>query len=180
MANQYKAREYEYRDGILYQKCSICEKRLAAECYPREKGKKFWIICECKECHKLKRESYHREWYKKNKETAKERFREYHKNNRERLNNKIKYRAERHSRDVWFTRDSFHKRAKKFVKDNWLRPEICPICWVESEILLHHPSYDSYDKRSYVVFCCKGCHSAIHLWKIECPNPVNLLECNSH
>ena len=46
-------------------------------------------------------------------------------------------------------------------------------------IEMHHPSYDEASAWSKVVFCCKFCHRNIHLWLLECPKAIDLLECTA-
>jgi len=92
---------------------------------------------------------------------------EYYKNNKD----KIIEHNKKHRDDMWYKR--LHWHTQRFIKKNGLRPNKCSICWKESKrIIAHHPNYD---KRNEVVFVCQWCHHDIHLWYIECPEPIDLL-----
>lgn len=180
MSNQYWTnREYKYEWDILYLKCTKCWKWLTIDGYPRDKDRKFWVRSDCMECHRLKRKKYHREWYYNNRDRANDYARKYHIDNRDAIKDKEKDRIL--AKDLWFDRYSFHNKARYFIRKNKLKPKLCPICWAERNIEIHHPSYKWFDDWSMVVFCCKYCHRNIHTWDIECPKPINLLhmECNS-
>ena len=70
--------------------------------------------------------------------------------------------------------NTFHWRTYDFLKNNWLYPNRCSICLKENvRIDAHHPDYS---KRNEVVLCCKSCHRKIHTLKIQCPQPINILE----
>ena len=84
----------------------------------------------------------------------------------------------RRTQELWFSWTRFHSKTLRFVTKNWLRPSKCPICWVCDKIQIHHPSYEKFDNRKDVVFCCARCHQRIHAWLIECPKPINLLNPN--
>lgn len=167
-----------------------------------DKHKKYWA--ENKETRQKYNKNYYItnrddiiknsiEYYHKNKEAILANVEKYRKNNKEELNKKQKEyyiknkksillkgkeKKQNHSEELWFNRHSFHIRAIDFVDRNSLRPNVCPICWEWWNIEMHHPSYETYDKRSEIVFCCKSCHKKIHLWKIECPETINLLDYN--
>ena len=165
-------REYKYKWDTLYVRCTQCWERLTTNCFFKKKTGKFWIKSMCKKCCR----KYVDWWYSKNREKHLEYCKLYHEINRDKLNLK----KEKHNNDfrekVWFDWSAFHWRARSHVKRYKLKPDICPICGNVWNVIIHHPSYETYDKRSEVVFCCATCHSKIHKWAIECPNPVNLLE----
>lgn len=169
-------REYRYEWDKLYQKCSKCWTWLPIDRFPKDKERPFWVRCNCIECYKVKRSESHKKWYVKNKEYSNQSSREYHQKNKERINLLIKNRADRHSKELWFKWYRFHAKARYYIKRYSLKPKVCPICWKESNVYMHHPSYDNFDKWSEVVFCCNQCHMGIHNWEIECPKSVNLLE----
>ena len=181
-----KKREYKYEWDVLYVKCNVCGVRKNSNEFGVNRTKKFWIQSECKECHRLHRNEYHCNC----REKENERCRIYYKSNRDKLIslNKERYilnidkakdygREYRRSRskNLWFNRDIFHHKAKYFINDNWIHYDVCTICWCEGKIEMHHPSYNSFDDWSRVVFCCRSCHKLIHSGILECPEPIDLL-----
>lgn len=117
----------------------------------------------------------HKRWRENNKDRMEKYRKEYYLNNRNVIKNKLKDYKNTKSSILWFNWQTFHKKACLFVERNKLRPKVCPICWTIGKTEMHHPSYNSFDDWSKVVFCCTSCHRNIHLWKIECPAPINLL-----
>jgi len=181
MPNQYWTdREYKYEWDVLYLKCTKCWKWLSLDGFPQDKGRKFWVRSDCKDCHRIKMKKYHRSWYLNNTDEAREYAREYHKNNKDILKNKDRSRIESRMKDLWFDRYSFHGKARYYVRKNNLKPHLCPICWADRDIEIHHPYYNSFNDRSKVVFCCRFCHRNIHLWDLECPQPIDLLTMESN
>ena len=180
------SREYKYEWEVLYLKCSQCWEWLTIDEYHKDKSKKFWVRNECKNCNHKRASEYYRlnkdkiirkvnKWTDENKDSVdgyKKKYRDTHKDE---VSKCLKSNRENHTSELWFNRDTFHQRAIKFIRKNNLRPTECPICWSNKNIVSHHPSYDSYDKWSSVVFCCQSCHKLIHKWEIECPSPVDLL-----
>lgn len=195
-------REYRYEWDVLYLKCSICWEWGTLDTHPKRKDKKFWVVAWCRKCNKQKRAKFYwnhreeqlnsnREYVRKNRKMLSEKARERCRNNREATNETvrnwralhsdiIKERTKRYLNDksekLWFNWRSFHNKATLFVKKHWLRPNNCSICWKSWDVSMHHPYYDSFGNWSIVVFCCPACHSKIHIWEIECPSPVNLLD----
>ena len=177
MRNSCLEREYKYEWDVLYMKCTICWTWRESTQFPIARdNKKFWTRSCCKECYRIKNRRLHQEWYKANSELAKRKCKVYHVNNKEKINNNIKDRAEQHTKDLWFDRYKFHSKAKIYVLKNRLRPIVCPLCKQHGRIEMHHPDYSWFDMWSKVVFCCKKCHSNIHKGHIECPKPINLLD----
>jgi hypothetical protein len=177
MANQFTSpREYKYIDGVLYQKCNTCWRWLTKDCFIKNNGAKFWIKTRCRDCHKPIQRRFHQDWYEKNKEYIKESSREYHKLN---IDERTKVKNEHDTKfqnEHGFKWDKFHSKTRYFVKIHKLKPTACTICWRIWKVEIHHPSYETFDKWSSVVFCCHYCHSAIHDGYIECPKPINLLD----
>lgn len=170
MVNQYtNTRERKMEWDVLYIKCTKCWVWKKEECFNREKWKMFWRKSSCKECKK--------EYNKRNKERINEYSRNYYKSNKADIIKRINENVIHHSNELWFNRHSFHDRAKHYVRNHNLKPHKCSVCWTTCNVEMHHPSYECYEKRSEVVFCCKACHINIHLWLLECPQPTNLLEC---
>lgn len=180
MANQFTPREYRFEWKILYQKCSVCWERKESDKFPSDKSKKFWIRCDCKDCHKIKAKWMHSDWYKRNSSIAKTKMKGYYSSNKRSVLVRVRSNYEEHTKELWFDWYSFHDKAKRFARKYNLRPYICSLCWWKGSIEMHHPSYESFDKWCEVVFCCKSCHSNIHNWSIKCPKPINLLNLESH
>lgn len=183
-------REYKYEWGILYLKCNKCWKFLTIENYNKDRIKQFWVRSDCKDC----RREYRKPYYEMNKSKILERWKTRVMNNKNKVDGyKKKYRelhrdrvAEcaksnriKNSDKLWFNWDTFHQRAMQYVRKNKLRPDKCPICWSNRNIVMHHPSYDNYDDWRIVVFCCQNCHKGIHSWRIKCPTAINLINLRS-
>lgn len=179
-------RETRYEWDTFCIKCTMCWEWLTIDNYHKDKSKKFWIRNECKNCrHKKSSEYYHlnkseiikkvNNWRDENKERVDGYKKKYRDTHRDRVSKCQKLNRDGHTNELWFNRDTFHQRTIQFIRKNNLRPSECPICWSSKNIVSHHPSYDSYDKWSSVVFCCQSCHKLIHKWEIECPPTVDLL-----
>lgn len=169
MANQYtNPMIYMYEWDTLYIKCSVCWKRATIEEYPKDKVRKFWVKSECKECHKKNRHE--------NRDKCNNYSKRYYLEHRDEIKWKEKDRVVNHTKEMWFNRSTFHKKARLYATKHRLKPNKCPICWRLETIEMHHPSYDDKSEWSKVVFCCKFCHRNIHLWLLECPKSINLLD----
>jgi hypothetical protein len=72
-------------------------------------------------------------------------------------------------RKKWYA--YIHEKTGDFIKKHNLRPSVCSICGSEWQIEAHHPNYSFWNE---IVFVCKSCHSNIHLWYIECPEPIDI------
>lgn len=180
MANQHtNPRQYKIVWNVLFIKCNVCWEWLKKEDYPKDKDKLFWVRSNCKKCQKVKMKAYHEKWYEDNKEKQRKNFRNYHESNKDRILERNKNKVLEHTESIWFDRYKFHDTAKRYVRVHNLRPKQCTICWEFGNIEMHHPSYKSFEEWSKVVFCCKKCHRNIHNWYLECPKPIDLLECDS-
>lgn len=178
--------EYRYEWEVLLVKCSKCWLFKKVSDYAKWKWM-FWIHSYCKACNNFDRHLNYqknkehvvlksREYYKLNKDKCKETRMKYRSLNRDSLNKHNREYEKNKNKELGFSRSSFHRKAKDYVKKYGLRPYVCSICWLNWKIEMHHPSYDSFDKRSEVVFCCASCHQRIHAWTMECPKPINLLD----
>lgn len=190
-------REYKYGWDTLYLKCTNCWEWKTIDRFYKKSGRPFGVRTECKECEKKyvqknkeKISNRYSNWRVKNKEKIREYKRkyavinekkiadhrkEYYNNNREQILQNSREYKEYRTNELWFSRTVFHEKARHYANKYKLKPKECPICWHCGKIELHHPSYETFDKWSEVVFCCKGCHKKIHSWEIECPNMINLL-----
>lgn len=168
---QKNIREYKYEWDVLYTKCTKCWKWGDETFFYNDEYSKFGRSSSCRECRRVR--------YGKEKELVNKQYRNYYDNNKTEIIKRIRNNEATHTGNMWFSRWAFHDRAIHFVRRNWLRPSKCSICWREWKTEMHHPSYECYEKWSEVIFCCKLCHRNIHLWRIECPKPINLLECKS-
>lgn len=181
--------------------CKVCSKKYNSKRYIEKKDEILNRTNSYYHSHKDFYSNYyenHKEKIKakvkKWKEDNSERVKIYRLENRERLNNNAIYdetihsrrkERERNYRDLnrdkinEKRRDRYHKTwhskvyktTDKVIKELWIRPSICPICWAERKIEAHHPDYN---KPYEVVFCCNVCHQRIHHWWFECPNPIDL------
>ena len=182
-------RELYKVDWKEYLKCPKCWelKEANTDNFRKKKQLSYWLASVCKECDREYDKNYYwdnkeiiwwrHRWYNKaNSDKLKENKKRYYLENRDTLYNNFKESRNKHIKDLWFDRTYFHRKANYYATKNNLKPKCCPICWEECRIELHHPSYESFDKWSEVVFCCKSCHKNIHSWNIECPIPINLLD----
>ena len=179
-------REYKYEWDILYLKCNKCWRFLTTENYNKDRSKLFWFRTNCNDCRRIWRASYYKLnkskileywgiWSKKNKMKIDGYKKKYRENNKIKVAKCQKNNREKHNNELWFNWDIFHQKAIKYVKKYKLRPKKCPICRSDKNIVMHHPSYNSYEDWSKVVFCCQWCHKLIHKWEIKCPDVINLL-----
>lgn len=175
-------------DWKHFLKCSKCWelKEATTDNFMRKKQNLFWLSWMCKVCDRLYyKDNYsknkdkildnHKDYRYRNREVINKKKREYYMDNKDKINSSLRDNRRKHIDDYWFDRTYFHRKANHYAIKHNLKPKYCPICWEESAIELHHPSYDSFDKWSEVVFCCKRCHQNIHSWNIECPHPVDML-----
>lgn len=201
MTNQYRDREYKYIWDVLYIKCMECWEWFTKDWFHKKIGWKFWTQPKCKKCSIKWQREYHnenkdminkkqRDYWNKNKKWLNEHQREYSKLHRDELNEKAKrFREEnkekivknvisntlKHNNELWFNWDWFHTKTRNYVNKYSLRPNQCPICWINKNIVIHHPSYNRGDWKK-VVFCCISCHKMIHSWAIKCPEPLDLYD----
>ena len=175
MANKGK-REYKYEWDVFYQKCLTCWRRLTWDKFLKDKHAPFWIRNRCTECYKPFKRKWHHNWYENNKETYKQDCKLYHEKNKDRVNEKKRVMEEKFLQEFWFNSWKFHYHARYYVKIHKLKPNSCPLCWRDGPVEIHHPSYETFEKWSSVVFCCHYCHSAIHTWHLKCPEPIELLD----
>jgi len=175
-------------DWKKYLKCTSCWelKEATSDNFRKKTQKRSWFCWICKICNKkqdavLYKEnkervlSRHKNYVKRNRDAINQHQREYYQANKEKINSRNSNNRRKHIDELWFDRTYFHRKANQYAKKYNLIPKYCSICWKEMDIELHHPSYECFDKRSEVVMCCKSCHQSIHSWRIECPEPVNLL-----
>lgn len=182
---------------MLLLKCVSCGERKQKDAYYKWPRYSFWVRTTCKDCEKKYKEENKerlltgrrkyretnrekinercREYGRKNKEKIAEYRREFRLANKELVANREKQYKDNRTEELWFNRRTFHEKTRRYVIKHDIRPNICPICWEESKIQMHHPSYDVFEDWSYVVFCCPTCHAWIHAWLVECPQPINLL-----
>lgn len=118
----------------------------------------------------------HKEYRENNYDKIKERRRELYKENKEHYDEKMNAYIKSKEKEIWFDWWKFHDKARYIASYYWLTPNKCSICWAEWKVLMHHPSYNDFNERKNVVFVCNKCHINIHLWLIDCPEPVNLEE----
>lgn len=106
-----------------------------------------------------------KENYLKNKEIIKKRNKDWH---------------EKKEKETWIDISKFHAKARTYSKSRGLNPMYCVLCDKEGVVEMHHPSYNSFDKRKEVVFLCKSCHHLVHSGELGCPSPVDLIQLNAH
>ena len=174
MASWYKREIYE-DDWKVYMKCPKCwEIKLASpDFWYRDKNDKLWYSSPCKECSKKSKKEYRdcrggkekiRAWRISYMDTekwkiAKEKKYKYQKQYREK--NKIKIAEDQRRRKG---KHKVNSKTVKRIEKIWIRPNTCPLCWKEWDIIAHHLDYN---KRYEIIFCCKNCHQRIHAWRFS-------------
>ena len=138
-----------------------------------------------------KKKEYQRQYYYSNSEHIKEQHKEYRDENIEKVawyqkryynNNKdiiiwnIYSYWDDKTNELWFDWKKFHDKAHWYAYRHNLYPNECCICGNQWKIVMHHPSYENFDKWKEVVFVCHSCHNNIHLWLLDCPLPTDLVE----
>ena len=144
--------------------------------YQRDKDRILEVCKNYRDTHREQRNKHSREYRLENKEKYRESGKLYYQNNRERILEYHKAYEETRNKELWFNLKTFHTRASKYAKSHNLTPSQCPICWSTDKVEIHHPSYNTYNDWSNVVFCCSMCHKQIHSGALECPTPINLLD----
>lgn len=124
--------------------------------------------------------------HKKYREDNKDKLLQYNIEHREERSEKYREQAEKHkkmrmqyrqihkkelsdkqkqkNRETW--RGALRLKTNRLIKDLWIRPSNCAICWWEWPIDAHHPDYSI---RNEVIFLCKSCHQRLHAWRFTCP-----------
>ena len=127
----------------------------------------LWVLGRCKECIKKWRRTEHE------LQMARIRDKNRYENNKKRrefifvsAKKRQKIRSLENPKRV-----SNHSKTDKKIRQLWVRPKVCPICWYEWRIVAHHPDINIWNE---IVFCCQICHDKIHRWRIECPKPFIL------
>lgn len=110
-----------------------------------------------------------RRYREKNRELIRERDRKYILNNPEKYREKNRKQREKY----WYDWIHLHYETLNYIRKNNLRPNACSICNKECIPDSHHPDRHKWNE---VVFVCRICHKNIHVWNIECPEPINLLD----
>lgn len=142
--------------------CQKCNQYKTIDCFNMKK------MSRCRDCWKIWWKEYRKNWatekinkpkvWKKTYYTS-DKCREYRKNKR---------------KELWFDISAFRARTRRFVKRNNIHFDVCLWCWEKKIIQIHHPSYDGYQKRSYIVPLCCSCHRKVHTWNMECPEWIEL------
>ena len=155
-------------------KCKVCRNKNNVEYSKSHKDVRQKRIDSNKEHLR----EYHRNYKENNRDELKRKNREYYlsvkdtlikkylTDNYERISRKSKERRE----IKWYSK--LHHDTDNYINKNHIRPAVCSICWGSWKIIAHHPSNDI---RNEVVFCCYSCHQLIHINKLECPEPIDLL-----
>lgn len=141
------------------------------------------------------RRGYMKEYRIKNKEHLKIKQREYRLKNKEYIKQwQAKYREEHHeelkmkkkqyymkhkniisekhkerNKRKWYV--SIHAKTASVIRELWIRPKNCSICWNTGIIEAHHPNYSKWYE---IVFCCQHCHHEIHNWYLDKYQTINL------
>lgn len=121
----------------------------------------LWVLWRCKECII--------NWRKREHELQMARVRDRNRflYNKKRRNDVIR-RSTQFKKKYW----NIHQRPQRLIRKLWLRPTLCPICYIEplnKRIEAHHFDYSQPMK---IIFACSICHSKLDMWKI------NYKECN--
>lgn len=171
--------------------CVTCRKAA----YQKDKEK---ISQERKEYYQRIKEAkkeYQRNYYYQNDKHIREQHKDYrakdigkikqqreqhYKKNRDKILEDRENYVDKRDEELWFSRGTFHAKARRQIEHYNLKPLECMICWNSGRIVAHHPSYESFDKWKDVVFVCDSCHQNIHHWFLECPEPIDLIQYRAH
>ena len=118
----------------------------------------------------------HRVYREKNKTVLIDKRKENYAINKEAIKEKNANYSIKKSEELWFNWRKFHDKTSGYINRHKLSPNKCPICGNDGRIVAHHPSYESFESWKNVVFVCDSCHQDIHIWNIDCPPPINLVE----
>jgi len=178
-------RKHFEKDWKIYAQCKDCWCYFEAttENFTRDKTCWMWLCVRCKSCLAKRymevRKPYADEYRKRTKEWTAIRWKMYRDKHREQINEYKRKRYQKNKIKInllnkakWYS--SIHVRTAKKIKELWIRPNVCSICWLEwHKIVAHHPDYT---KRNEVVFLCCMCHELIHEWRLECNiKPIDIL-----
>ena len=173
---RFTTREHYEIDWTVYIKCNKCWQFRNSDLFTTYKNSNAFMNkgSYCKECraeyrkaNRNREHEYRKAYNIKNRDATLEKKRIYNKEHSKELLEKSRERIAR----MWYW--PLHKKTTYTITKLGIRPTVCPICWWdEYKIDAHHPNNDIWNE---IVFCCKSCHSAIHNWFIECPQPINLL-----
>ena len=153
-------------------KCSKCWIFKPLGAFYKNKRAALGIDYICKECQKQVCSLYYKNNRKKILAQTAKRQKEHPKEMRE----KRMRRREKKKAKNWIDPRELQWRAKDYIKRNGLRPTKCPICNKTGVIDFHHTNYDAIEKWHIGIFCCRDCHSKIHLWKISNIKTIDLLK----
>lgn len=195
-------RAHYYKWDTLYLRCPSCGKFKQCDGFYKDKNSKIGLSCYCKECNKARasalydskrdktkpRETRKRFHYYKNWELylrcglckGEKPAREFSRNTTKALWYSYECRECSKHKELGFNVGYFRSKETAYVKKHNLRPNECMICGAKWKIDFHHPSYENISKRKEWIFVCRYCHQAIHLWQIECPEPLDLIQFNAH
>lgn len=155
-------------DWVTFLKCKWCNEFKEINKTNRYSHKQWfmWVRWKCIDCIKKYFSS----------ETSLERSRirdrrRYYENKKRR--SYIFEKSTLHRKIKWY--GNIHLKASRLIKKLWIRPDICPICWIykdKSRIEAHHIDYNYWNK---IIFCCSICHSKLDMWKIK-PEDCNIID----
>ena len=182
------------KDSKKFLKCRWCWtiKELTDKYRIRDKNSKLWYVYRCKECtYKKAKEAQHKYYISHREETHeynlkynsehRDEIREKRRGNHEKENEARRLYRSQHREEVnekkriqmhtkWY--GWIHQRTARLVKQLWIRPESCVICWHTWTVVSHHPDYT---KPYEVIFCCPSCHVLIHKWELGIRDEYKLL-----
>lgn len=175
-------------NGIQYLQCGKCSEIKSIDMFSNSKHGFLWKRSWCRECCREYKSinndyfmEYNKNYYVNNKSKIQEQQQGYRLSHREQIkrkekeyytlnSNEIITKNAQRKKEKWY--GYIHDKTRETIKELWIRPELCPICWRWLfDIEAHHPDYNKWNE---VVFCCKSCHKQIHSWKITTFNIVDL------
>ena len=134
--------------------CTLCKQELPAtiEYFSEDKRLKCWFSSYCKKCKAKQQREREKKYSKERKEERALYKRERSKNNKEK-------NREHNIRQKEAGHRKAHKLVKRLKLKYWLTFNKCAICWLNGEMVAHHPNYNEPSK---VIIVCNNCHQAIH------------------
>lgn len=183
--------------------CTKCGIEKPLDQFYKDRTRKDWYWCHCKSCKRVTEKKYRdknsdiiKQKRKEYKRTHQDKIKKYnydyyHNNKETELKRSKQYRIDNPDYDkerYWKHRDKclnsvkklqqekkyqkLHTKTYNYIKKYNLYPDNCIVCWSNKNIEAHHPDYNKWYE---IIFVCHRCHTNIHAWNIECPEPIDLL-----
>lgn len=142
--------------------CFKCERSLPRSDFYRHSKMADGLLGKCKECTKTDVTAHRWREIDRVREYDKQRSKLPHRLDAMKV--RMRAYAAKHPKET-----RARTAVNNAVRDGRLQRTPCVVCGYEMAVG-HHPDYD---KPLSVVWLCRPCHAAVHLGRIECPEPVS-------